>query len=192
MTRDDVYKISISKRIFFSDFDSCFFDAVNGLKKQLQKTHLRAIRKFLDCKDIDETIKWLIARILNNMRNITTNPKYKDYVYIKNLEMEFNENVHYVELNIDREIMIEEMDKLPRDEIKGGLKKVFDALTCDLDFDFNDIEYLCEKYGFQVKEIVDYDPRALPAMKAELTESGNSQLVLFFDTKSDEKETENE
>lgn len=79
--QDDVFKIAKSKRIFFADFDFTYASAVEILRKQLLKIHLKGIKKFfLNCDNLENALKWLISRILNNMRNITTNPNFRYYV----------------------------------------------------------------------------------------------------------------
>ena len=75
IARDDVYKIAKSKRLLFSDFDFAYADAVDMLRNQLQKSHLKGISRFLKCGNITNAVSWLVERLLNKMRNITTNKK---------------------------------------------------------------------------------------------------------------------
>ena len=80
LAREDVYKIAKSKRIIFSDFDFTFSYAVEILKKQLKKKHLKAIDRFFKCENMDSAINWLIGRILNNMRN-TVDQRFSQYCF---------------------------------------------------------------------------------------------------------------
>lgn len=43
LAREDVYKIAKSKRIIFSDFDFTYNEAIEILKSQLQKSHLKGM-----------------------------------------------------------------------------------------------------------------------------------------------------
>lgn len=176
LVREDVYKIAKSKGIFFSDFDFTYADAVEMLKSQLQKTHLKGISKFLGCENITNAISWLIARLLNNMRNITTNPKFKRFCvpYFG----QFHENIKSVN---DHETVLElmELEKFDRDTLKKGLQTICGNLIFEEDFD---IEYFCEKFGFEVSEIVDTQTINFQKYKKEQIENGNSQLAFIFES----------
>lgn len=80
LAKDDVQRIAQSKNLFFFDFDFTYNDATKMLKRTIQKTHLRAVQKFLTCDNVDEAARWVCQRLLNNMRNITTNKNYKLYL----------------------------------------------------------------------------------------------------------------
>ena len=151
--KDDVYKIAKSKRIYFYDFDFTYVCSVEILKKQLSKIHLEGIKKFFFNGDnLENALKWLMSRILNNMRNITTNRNYKLFI---NLRISNSEYEVYEE-NDDFEKMIQILDiqKLDKLIIKKGLSKVWQEARYDKDFDYIDFIELCEKYGFDVDDVV--------------------------------------
>ena len=177
LARDDIYKIAKSKRLLFSDFDFAYADAVEMLKSQLQKSHLKGISRFLKCENIANAISWLIERLLNNMRNITTNQKYK--LYCAPSFKQLHENI---ESNDELEVIIEliDLEKFDRDTLKNGLQRLWNVSIHEEDFDYFDIEYLCKKFGFEVSEIVEDQANNLQKYKKEQTESGNSQLVFIF------------
>ena len=177
LARDDIYKIAKSKRLLFSDFDFAYADAVEMLKSQLQKSHLKGISRFLQCKNISNAVSWLIERLLNNMRNITTNQKYK--LYCAPSFKQLHENI---ESNDELEVIIEliDLEKFDRDTLKNGLQRLWNVSIHEEDFDYFDIEYLCKKFGFEVSEIVEDQANNLQKYKKEQTESGNSQLVFIF------------
>lgn len=177
LAKDDVYKIAKSKRLKFSDFDFAYGDAVEMLKSQLQKSHLKGINRFLKCENIANAVSWLIERLLNNMRNITTNQKYKLFC-----APSFSQLYENIKSNYELETMLEliELEKLDRDTLKKGLETISKNLIFEDDFDYCDLQYLCEKFGFEVSEIVGTQANNLQKYKKEQTESGNSQLVLVF------------
>ena len=178
LARDDIHKIAKSKRLFFSDFDFVYGDAVKMLKGQLNKSHLKGIRRFLSCENIANAVSWLIERILNNMRNITTNRKYK--LYCSPSFRQFNDNI---KSNDELEAVLElmELEKFDRDTIKKGLQSIWKNAMFEEDFDYFDMEYLCKKFGFEVSQIVGTEAINFQKYKKEQTESGHSQLVMVFE-----------
>ena len=177
LARDDIYKIAKSKRLLFSDFDFAYGDAVEMLKSQLQKSHLKGISRFLQCENIANAVSWLIERLLNNMRNITTNQKYKLYC-----APSFGQLHENIKSNDELEIVLKlmELEKFDRDTIKKGLQSIWKNAMFEEDFDYFDMEYLCKKFGFEVSQIVGTEAINLQKYKKEQTESGHSQLVFVF------------
>ena len=178
LARDDIYKIAKSKRLLFSDFDFAYADAVEMLKSQLQKSHLKGISRFLKCENIANAVSWLIERLLNNMRNITTNQKYKLYC-----APSFGQLHENIKSNDELEAVLElmELEKFDRDTIKKGLQSISKNAMFEEDFDYFDMEYLCKKFGFEVSQIVETEAINLQKYKKEQTQSGHSQLVMVFE-----------
>ena len=178
LARDDIYKIAKSKRLLFSDFDFAYSDAVEMLKSQLQKSHLKGISRFLRCENISNAVSWLIERLLNNMRNITTNQKYKLYC-----APSFGQLHENIKSNDELEAVLElmELEKFDRDTIKKGLQTIWENSIFEEDFDYFDMEYLCKKFGFEVSQIVGTEAINLQKYKKEQTQSGYSQLMMVFD-----------
>jgi hypothetical protein len=178
LARDDIYKIAKSKRLLFSDFDFAYADAVEILKSQLQKSHLKGISRFLKCENIANAISWLIERLLNNMRNITTNQKYKLYC-----APSFGQLHENIKSNNEIEAVLElmELEKFDRDTIKKGLQTIWENSMFEEDFDYFDMEYLCKKFGFEVSQIVGTEAINLQKYKKEQTQSGHSQLMMVFE-----------
>ncbi|MBD3843639.1 MAG: hypothetical protein IE909_17525 [Campylobacterales bacterium] len=179
LAKNDIARIAKAKKIYFTDFDFAYKTGTEMLKNTLQKSKIpRAAARFLRCENIENAVKWLLARILNNMKNATTNPNYKTYCC-----PDFREIHESITSSRDdyQEIEIElELSKIGKNEIKNGLKLVWENAITDMDFDLQDFEVLCSKYGFKVKEVLGYDPYEFPVLKSEPTENGHSQLVLFF------------
>ena len=178
LARDDIYKIAKSKRLLFSDFDFAYADAVEILKSQLQKSHLKGISRFLKCENIANAVSWLIERLLNNMRNITTNQKYKLYC-----APSFGQLHENIKSNDELEAVLElmELEKFDRDTIKKGLQAISKNAMFEEDFDYFDMEYLCKKFGFEVSQILGTEAINFQKYKKEQTESGHSQLVMVFE-----------
>ena len=151
--KDDVYKIAKSKRIYFYDFDFTYVCSVEILKKQLSKIHLEGIKKFFFNSDnLKNALKWLMSRILNNMRNITTNRNYKLFLNLRISNSEFEAYEEHDDF--EKMIQILDIQKLDKSIIKKGLLKVWEEARYDKDFDYIDFTELCEKNGFDVNEVV--------------------------------------
>ena len=178
LARDDIYKIAKSKRLLFSDFDFAYADAVEMLKSQLQKSHLKGISRFLKCENIANAVSWLIERLLNNMRNITTNQKYKLYC-----APSFGQLHENIKSNDELEAVLElmELEKFDKDTIKKGLQTIWNNSILEEDFDYFDMEYLCKKFGFEVSQIVGTEAINLQKYKKEQTQNGQVQLMMVFD-----------
>jgi len=178
LARDDIYKIAKSKRLLFSDFDFAYADAVEMLKSQLQKSHLKGISRFLKCENIANAVSWLIERLLNNMRNITTNQKYKLYC-----APSFGQLHENIKSNDELEAVLElmELEKLDRDTLIKGLQTIWENSILEEDFDYFDMEYLCKKFGFEVSQIVGTEAINLQKYKKEQTGSGQVQLMMVFE-----------
>lgn len=179
LARDDICKIAKSKRLLFGDFDFVYADAVEMLKSQLQKSHLKGISRFLQCENISNAVSWLIERLLNNMRNITTNQKYK--LYCAPSFEQLHENVESND-ELDAVLGLMELEKFDKATLKKGLLTIWENAMYEEDFDYKDLEYLSKKFGFEVSEIVGTQAISLQKYKKEQTESGHSQLVFVFES----------
>ena len=179
LAKDDVYKIAKSKRLNFSDFDFAYGDSVEMLRRQLQKSYLKGISRFLKCENVADAASWLIERLINNMRNITTNRKYK--LYCAPDFCNFDENI---KSNDELETVLEliELERFDKETIKNGLQAICENSTFDEDFDYLDIEYLCQKFDINIKEITRAVDLVKTNLKIEQTKSGHSQLVFVFES----------
>ena len=100
---------------------------------QIKKKHLNGVKRFFKLENIEDKLNWLISRILNNMRNLTTNPKYKLYFNPKKIDIykgNYKENDDF-----ERMIQILDIQKLDKSIIKKGLYKVWQEAIYDKDFD---------------------------------------------------------
>lgn len=179
LAKDDVYKIAKSKRLKFSDFDFTYADAVRMLKDQLKKSHLKGINRFLKCENIENATSWLIARILNNMRNISTNQKFK--IYFAPIFGQLHENIKLTD-EYEEILNLIDLEKIDRDTLKKGLQITWENSIFEKDFDYLDMEYLCKKFDLTIKDVFKTDDLIKLNLKKEQTESGHSQLVLVFES----------
>lgn len=170
LCREDVRRIIYSKGLYFPDFDWIYKESVEMTLETFKKSHLRTIKRFLRCDDINEMTRILIQRIIANMRNITTDDSYERFVKVS------------VGVNTDKTVeslMLwkEEIESYDKSTIKIGLRRVWEDALEDYDFDEIDFAELCEKFGFLIEEVMEDSL----LFKAEQTAGGNRQLVLFFD-----------
>lgn len=173
---DDVLRITKSKGVFFLEFDFIFRESCEMTKKTLSKKHLSSVKSFLNHNSIDVSIQWLIRRIISNMRNISLDPRYREYVSISFVEI--YDALTPIMVNQDSEVLIDELYQLERSVLLRGLQKVWEDALEDFDFDEIDFRELCEKFGFTVGEVMGENTVLL---KVEQTIGGRQQLVLLFD-----------
>jgi len=180
LAKDDVQAIAKSKNIFFHDFEYFYKLASENLKEQLNKKYLIGICKLKKEENVEKAIKWLVSRILNNMRNISTNPKYRNYQEIR-LVYEFDEDTimndkDELELLLERE----DLKRVDKNTLKSGLKKVWIDLKYEMDFDKFDFEELCNRYNVEPEDIIDREELKQEKFIYEQTNNGNKQLLLDF------------
>ncbi|MGI6723601.1 MAG: hypothetical protein ACOX39_04385 [Arcobacteraceae bacterium] len=179
LLRDDARRITKARGIHFPDFDFSYSDGVKILKKQLMKTHLKAIRKFFKCDNIEKALKWIVSRVINNAVNVSTNKKYKLYVAPPQfLELHDNIESNY---DINMQLIDSDLKKFDRNALEEGLISLWEESKFDDDFDFDDMKYLCDKFNCDISKITGNKSNDdVQKYKKEQTESGHSQLVFVF------------
>jgi hypothetical protein len=142
------------------------------LKNQLKKTHLRAVNNFFKNEIFEDALKWMISRIINNMKNISTNSRYKLYLDLKIEEL----NEYITGINEIEKIIIEEsLKKLNYKLIKNQILKLINNIHHSDEFDNFDLKYLIEK--FNVKLDIEYQKLNI---KSENINGNNLQLIFDF------------
>ncbi len=117
------------------------------------------------------------SRIVNNIRNYFSPFRKINYTQL-------NDYLHQTEDLCDtfEKIVLEiDLQKIDRETIKIGLKKVWENSIVDMDFDLKDFEQLCDKFGLTPLDVLVYNPYILPQMSKEACNNANYQLVLVFD-----------
>jgi hypothetical protein len=130
----------------------------------------------------EKVINWLISRYINLFVSLTTNSKYKDYLNITQIKMNFVDNIVSYNSYIDEILEFEKLKKWPKKEIKKVLKKVWEE--AEYNFDKEEFIELCQQINLKSKEafkIIKESDLVKLNFKKERTESGNFQLVLSFD-----------
>ena len=179
LLKEDVQRICIAKNIFFSDFDASFKFSVAQTRATLTKKYLHAIKKFFDCKNLKIAINFLVARLLNNMKNANDTKRKFAFQAPKFTSLEdYNINKSY---NIDDEIELENLEKTDKKRLKKGLKKVWNESKFDADFDLQDLKDLCNKYNVNLYDVVDEKELELPNIGTYELESGLKQGFFVFD-----------
>ena len=177
LLRDDARRIAKARGIHFPDFDFSYSDGVKILKRQLTKTHLKAIQKFYKCKTIEKALKWIVSRIINNAVNVSTNKKYKLYVAPQFSELHDNIESCY---DIDMLLIDSDLKKFDRNALEAGLISVWQESRFDDDFDFDDMKYLSDKFECNILNVIENDAIDVQNYNKEQTESGHFQLVFVF------------
>lgn len=173
----DVKKILKSKQIRFPDFEFSYSTSVLMTKDQLSKKYLTGSKRFLNSTNINDAIRWLISRLVNNMRNSAFNRKYKLYLQLQVISLD-----EKIISDYDSFKLIEQMDlkKFNKETIKHAIKKIWKENKYYEDFDKEDLELLCNKFNIKIDEIIECNT-IVKTKKGEQVGSGNFQLVLNFE-----------
>ncbi|QKF77479.1 hypothetical protein [Arcobacter defluvii] len=119
------------------------------------------------------------SRIVNNIKNYFSPTRKVNYQQFQNFIFQIDDLYDNSE-----EIIFEiDLEKIDNKTLKEGLKKVWEDAVGDMDFDLQDFEELCKKFGFRPLDVLIYNPYILPQMSKEGCNNSNYQLVLFFDKK---------
>ena len=118
------------------------------------------------------------SRIVNNIRNYFSPVRRINYTQFNNYLIQIEDSDNTFE-KIVQEI---DLQKIDRETIKIGLKKILENSIVDMDFDMQDFQDICEKFGFRSLDILNYDPYCF-AFKITKESLNNNlyQLALFFD-----------
>ena len=117
------------------------------------------------------------SRIVNNIRNYFSPFRKINYTQFNDY-LDFTQDLDDAFEKIVLEI---DLQKIDRETIKIGLKKVWENSIVDMDFDLKDFEQLCDKFGLTPLDVLVYNPYILPQMSKEACNNANYQLVLVFD-----------
>ena len=154
---DDLYKIGLETTI-----------------KQINKRYFFDLENDSNFKIIHK----IMSRITNNIKNYFSPHRKINYTQL-------NDYLHVKEDLYDtfEKIVLEiDLQKIDRETIKIGLKKILENSIVDMDFDMQDFQDICEKFGFRSLDILNYDPYCF-AFKITKESLNNNcyQLTLFFD-----------
>jgi len=178
LLKDDVFKICKAKNIYLADFEASYAVAVQQTKLTLDKKYLKAIKKFYKCKNVKSAINFLIQRILNNMKN-AGNTKHK-FAFKPPKFGDFDINNISNTYVLDEEIEIENLQKLDKETLKKGLKRVWEEAKFDEDFDLEDLKNLCSKYNINLYNVIKKEELESPNFGSYELKNGTKQTFLVF------------
>lgn len=116
------------------------------------------------------------SRIVNNIKNYFSPTRKVNYQQFQNFIFQ-TENLYD---NFEQIFLEIDLEKIDSETLKNGLKKVWEDAVGDIDFDLQDFEELCKKFGFRPLDVLIYNPYILPQMSKEGCNNSNYQLVLVF------------
>ncbi|MCT7642633.1 hypothetical protein [Aliarcobacter butzleri] len=156
LTYDDLYKLGVDTTI--TQINKRYFFDVNN------HTNIEIINK-------------VNSRLKNNMINYFSRARKVNYFqYLNFIHLKEDTYDHFEKI-----ILEVDLKKVERENLQDALKKVWEDSLVDMDFDLQDFEELCTKYGFTPLDILIYDPYMLPSMSKEACNNGNYQPVLVFE-----------
>lgn len=152
--------------------DDLFRIGIDTTIKQLNKRYF-----FELCDDNLLILKKVKSRIVNNIRNYFSPTRKVNYQQFQNSIFQ-TENYY----EIFEEIIFElDLKKIDQEKLKLGLKNVWEDVVGDMDFDMQDFQDLCGKFGFNPLDVLIYNPFILPQMSKKASNNGDYQLVLVFE-----------
>ena len=158
----DKYLISRALKIYEKAMET-----QNGLSEKLSSS--------------ETTVAWVIDRWINTFINLTSDPKYKDYINISKIKVPYIEEECFEFSDIEDVIEFEKLQKLPREQIKEALKLVWEDSYLDSSFNIDDMKELCQKFQLSLFDVFGYEPSEVPILGKKLDQYGNDQLFLQFD-----------
>ena len=117
------------------------------------------------------------SRISNNMKNYFSPHRKINQFQFNNYLFQFEDEYNC----FDQIISQIDLERLDKETINAGLKKVWQEALGDVDFDLQDFKELCAKFDFSPQDILKYDPYVVPQMTMEAPNNSNYQLALVFD-----------
>jgi hypothetical protein len=132
---------------------------------------------FSEIEDYDLLLNKIRSRIVNNIRNFFSPSRKTNYLNINQYLLTIEEETESSERILDEIDLI----KIDIETVKVGLIKVWHDAITDTTFDIIDFEQLCKEFKFKPKELLGYDPYAIPPMAKESCNNGNYQLILIFE-----------
>jgi len=177
--REDIERICKARKFYFSDFEASFKVGLSQTKLTLTKKNLKAVKKFYSCKNLKKALEWLQSRILNNMR-LAANLKHKFAFEAPKFGAfeDYNISKYY---DIDTEIEIENLQKMNKNELIKGLRRVWEEDKYDEDFDLQDLKDLCLKFDISLYDVISKKELELPNIGNFKLGNGKKQTFLIFD-----------
>lgn len=104
------------------------------------------------CKS-EKVINWLISRYINIFVSLTTNSKFKNYLNITKIKIDFDDNIASYNSNIDEILEFEKLKNLPKKQIIKALQEVWNDSKYE-NLDMEDLDYLCKIFKITTKQVL--------------------------------------
>ncbi|MDY3205755.1 MAG: hypothetical protein RBR70_11845 [Arcobacter sp.] len=157
--------------------DEYLISRVNKMYKKAIKSQNKL---FTNLCSSEKTVAWIIDRWINVFVNLSWNSRYKNHVDLSKIKFDFNHEMDFTHNSLEDILEFEKLQKFPKNEIIEALKFIWEDGYFDHTLDSEDIDYLCKKFDLTIKDVFGTDDLVKLNLKKEQTESGHSQLVLFF------------
>lgn len=172
LIKKDVFLLSISKNVKFSDFDY-FFELAKKQAKQTYKSQSKAFMRVFKCGDIAEASKFIVIRVFNNMKNFSTNKNYKKYTHVSSV-VEYDDYIAGLDNDYHQVDIESDLERLNPDQLSEGLRKIYPFLGT---FEF---ENLCKKYQLDPQKVMGFNPSEMHEIEVFKSANGNEQLAFVF------------
>ena len=154
--KEDVRRVLASEGKIFKNFNEKFSLSLSHTLDTIQKQDLKGVKRFLQSSTISQATAWLLQRLVANIKN-QADPKYKT-LYSPAFEISFPKEYYYRTADyreeIEKEILLEELHKMPKHELINALKKIWEEAKYTEGFDAKDIKELCEKYDINIYDVI--------------------------------------
>ncbi len=180
---DDVARLLKAKGKFISyNFCELYSSArsytLNSVLKQS-----KSFKEVLRTKNTKKILEWIFERQCSNLLNCATDPAYRGYqptpfvVNFDNCYQKMSNN----EEEIEKEILQEEIKKLPKEKIIEALKKVWEEAKYTEGFDAKDIKELCEKYDINIYDVISRQEFQAPNIVKKTDPKTGREYLYFSD-----------
>lgn len=128
----------------------------------------------------EKIIIWIISRYINIFISLSTNTKYREYIDIINMRVNFDENIGFYSSNIEEKIELEKIKKLPKKQIKKALQNVWEDSKYDFDFHIDKFDELCKMFSLKSKNVIKRGTLLELDLTKEQIKSKHYQVIINF------------
>lgn len=173
LLRDDVSRIAMSRGLAMSH--DAWEDAVRVTKKSIiEKCDLSGSKRFRHL-DSNRAIRWLVARLANNVSNFFQFYYRQSNTESPNITDDYeSEDVIQATENL---VEIENLIRKNPDVVRNAMVDLYEFALTDEHFDLYDFHELCLRIGFNPEEF-----EKIPIQsKLESNECGHAQLIFALE-----------
>lgn len=149
-----------------------------------EKMYWDAIKKknslFYSLCETEKIITWVICRYINIFISLSTNSKYREYIDITNMRVNFDENIGSYSSNIEEKIEFEKMEEFPKIQIKKALQNVWEDSKYDFEFDIDEFDELCQMFSLKSKNVIKRGTLVKLDLTKEQIKRKHYQVIINF------------